>query len=61
MEAIDVPIGKRFRWRATRLSPWETYTAIRSPPGKEDEVWARCAHGHEDKFNPYAKVELVDD
>lgn len=60
MDMWEVPIGKKFRWRATPVSPWEEYTAIETPPDRpDDECWARCAHGHEDKFNPYATVELM--
>ena len=56
-----VPIGRKFRWRATPVNAGEEYTAIETPPDRaDDETWARCAHGREDKFNSYATVELVD-
>ena len=61
MEMWQVPIGTKFRWRPTPASPWQEYTAIETPAGRhEDEAWARCAHGNEDKFNPYARVELLE-
>jgi hypothetical protein len=61
MDMWRVPVGKKFKWRPTPVSPWQEYTAIKTPPDQpEDECWARCAHGREDRFNPYATVELVD-